>query len=194
MGIWTPKSWRSRLPRRCVPGVCPIGLQLTATGLLCGPGSWPCSLMDICHPSSLWLQRKDFPHGIPECGTDALRFALCSHGALGKPGKVLGSRRGVTGLRTPRASAARLHALPSLLPAGDLHLSVSEVLSSRHFCNKVWNALRFIFSVLGENFTPQPAEEVRESWRWGCLLSAVWGKGGAWESSPPVTCSPFTCS
>lgn len=43
-------------------------------------------------------------------------------------------------------------------PAGDLHLSVSEVLSSRHFCNKVWNALRFIFSVLGENFTPQPAE------------------------------------
>ncbi|XP_014305415.1 valine--tRNA ligase, mitochondrial isoform X2 [Myotis lucifugus] len=71
-------------------------------------------------------QRKDFPHGIPECGTDALRFALCSHGAL----------------------------------AGDLHLSVSEVLSSRHFCNKVWNALRFIFSALGENFTPQPAEEL----------------------------------
>jgi valyl-tRNA synthetase len=24
-------------------------------------------------------QRKDFPQGIPECGTDALRFALCSH-------------------------------------------------------------------------------------------------------------------
>lgn len=71
-------------------------------------------------------QRKDFPHGIPECGTDALRFALCSHGAL----------------------------------AGDLHLSVSEVLSSRRFCNKVWNALRFIFNVLGENFTPQPAEEL----------------------------------
>lgn len=39
---------------------------------------------------SLWLQRKDFPHGIPECGTDALRFALCSHGALGKPGQGRG--------------------------------------------------------------------------------------------------------
>lgn len=50
---------------------------------------------------------------------------------------------------------------PLPLPAGDLHLSVPEVLSSRHFCNKVWNALRFIFGVLGENFTPQPAEEVR---------------------------------
>nr|XP_036881965.1 valine--tRNA ligase, mitochondrial [Manis javanica] len=71
-------------------------------------------------------QSEDFPHGIPECGTDALRFALCSHGAL----------------------------------AGDVHLSVSEVLSSRHFCNKIWNALRFIFNVLGDNFMPQPAEEL----------------------------------
>nr|XP_035976331.1 valine--tRNA ligase, mitochondrial isoform X3 [Halichoerus grypus] len=74
-------------------------------------------------------QRKDFPHGIPECGTDALRFALCSHGALG----------------------------------GDLHLSVSEVLSSRHFCNKIWNALRFILNALGEKFVPQPAEELSPS-------------------------------
>ncbi|XP_069880297.1 valine--tRNA ligase, mitochondrial isoform X1 [Dipodomys merriami] len=71
-------------------------------------------------------QKKDFPHGIPECGTDALRFALCSHGVLG----------------------------------GDLHLSVSEVLSCRHFCNKIWNALRFILNALGENFVPQPSEEL----------------------------------
>ncbi|KAM8938123.1 valine--tRNA ligase, mitochondrial isoform 6-T6 [Lycaon pictus] len=77
----------------------------------------------------LWLQRKDFPHGIPECGTDALRFALCSHRALG----------------------------------GDVHLSVSEVLSSRHFCNKIWNALRFILNALGEGFVPQPAEELSPS-------------------------------
>lgn len=74
-------------------------------------------------------QRKDFPHGIPECGTDALRFALCSHRALG----------------------------------GDVHLSVSEVLSSRHFCNKIWNALRFILNALGEGFVPQPAEELSPS-------------------------------
>ncbi|XP_039076513.1 valine--tRNA ligase, mitochondrial isoform X1 [Hyaena hyaena] len=74
-------------------------------------------------------QRKDFPHGIPECGTDALRFTLCSHGALG----------------------------------GDLHLSVSEVLSSRHFCNKIWNALRFILHALGDTFLPQPAEELSPS-------------------------------
>ncbi|XP_020030454.2 valine--tRNA ligase, mitochondrial isoform X1 [Castor canadensis] len=74
-------------------------------------------------------QKKDFPHGIPECGTDALRFTLCSRGVLGD----------------------------------DLHLSVSEVLSCRHFCNKIWNALRFILHALGENFVPQPAEELSPS-------------------------------
>lgn len=29
-------------------------------------------------------QRKDFPSGIPECGTDALRFALCSNKMQGE--------------------------------------------------------------------------------------------------------------
>ncbi|KAF7643556.1 hypothetical protein LDENG_00237500, partial [Lucifuga dentata] len=29
-------------------------------------------------------QRKDFPNGIPQCGTDALRFALCSQKAQGE--------------------------------------------------------------------------------------------------------------
>ena len=48
------------------------------------------------------------------------------------------------------------------LPGGDLHLYVSEVLSFRHFCNKIWNALRFILNALGEKFIPQSAEEVRE--------------------------------
>lgn len=30
------------------------------------------------------LQSKDYPNGIPQCGTDALRFALCSHKMQGK--------------------------------------------------------------------------------------------------------------
>ncbi|XP_012928335.2 valine--tRNA ligase, mitochondrial isoform X2 [Heterocephalus glaber] len=71
-------------------------------------------------------QKKNFPHGIPECGTDALRFALCSHGAQGR----------------------------------DLHLSVPEVLGCRRFCNKIWNALRFILRALGEGFVPHPSEEL----------------------------------
>lgn len=28
-------------------------------------------------------QKEDYPHGIPECGTDALRFALCAYTAQG---------------------------------------------------------------------------------------------------------------
>ncbi|XP_051009554.1 valine--tRNA ligase, mitochondrial [Acomys russatus] len=84
-------------------------------------------------------QKKDFPYGIPECGADALRFALCSHGILG----------------------------------GDLHLSVSEVLNYRHFCNKLWNALRFILHALGENFVPQPAEPVSPSAMDAWILSRL---------------------
>ena len=29
-------------------------------------------------------QKKDFPKGIPQCGTDALRFALCAYSGGGK--------------------------------------------------------------------------------------------------------------
>ncbi len=28
-------------------------------------------------------QKQDYPNGIPECGTDALRFALCAYTAQG---------------------------------------------------------------------------------------------------------------
>uniref|UniRef100_A0A3Q1G266 Valine--tRNA ligase, mitochondrial n=2 Tax=Acanthochromis polyacanthus TaxID=80966 RepID=A0A3Q1G266_9TELE len=62
-------------------------------------------------------QTKDFPSGIPQCGTDALRFALCSH-------KIQGE---------------------------DISLSISQVLGSRHFCNKMWQTLRFTLGVLGDN-------------------------------------------
>uniref|UniRef100_A0A667X2V9 Valine--tRNA ligase, mitochondrial n=1 Tax=Myripristis murdjan TaxID=586833 RepID=A0A667X2V9_9TELE len=61
-------------------------------------------------------QRKDFPKGIPQCGTDALRFALCSYKMQGE----------------------------------DINLSVSQVLSCRHFCNKMWQTLRFTLGVLGD--------------------------------------------
>lgn len=28
-------------------------------------------------------QKEDYPNGIPECGTDALRFALCAYTSQG---------------------------------------------------------------------------------------------------------------
>uniref|UniRef100_A0A8B9V5I3 valine--tRNA ligase n=1 Tax=Anas zonorhyncha TaxID=75864 RepID=A0A8B9V5I3_9AVES len=70
-------------------------------------------------------QRRQFPHGIPECGTDALRMALCSHNAHGD----------------------------------DIRLDVATVLSYRHFCNKVWNAVKFVLAALGPDFVPQTPEE-----------------------------------
>ncbi|NXV24826.1 SYVM protein, partial [Cepphus grylle] len=70
-------------------------------------------------------QRRQFPHGIPECGTDALRMALCSHNVHGD----------------------------------DIRLDVNTVLSYRHFCNKIWNAVKFVLAALGPDFVPQPPEE-----------------------------------
>uniref|UniRef100_A0A9J7YC20 Valine--tRNA ligase, mitochondrial n=1 Tax=Cyprinus carpio carpio TaxID=630221 RepID=A0A9J7YC20_CYPCA len=65
-------------------------------------------------------QKKDFPKGIPECGTDALRFALCSYKAQGE----------------------------------DISLSVSHVLSCRHFCNKMWQTVRFTLATLHDASLP----------------------------------------
>ncbi|KAM9838315.1 valine--tRNA ligase, mitochondrial [Aulostomus maculatus] len=74
-------------------------------------------------------QRKDFPNGIPQCGTDALRFALCSH-------KMQGD---------------------------DVSLSVAQVLSCRHFCNKMWQTLRFTLGALGDNTPPVGGLEEMET-------------------------------
>lgn len=45
----------------------------------------------------------------------------------------------------------------------DIKLSISEVLTSRTFCNKMWQTLRFTLGVLGDNTTPlRTLEEVQE--------------------------------
>ncbi|XP_068455166.1 valine--tRNA ligase, mitochondrial [Clinocottus analis] len=90
-------------------------------------------------------QRKDFPKGIPQCGTDALRLALCSHKMQGE----------------------------------DISLSISQVLSCRHFCNKMWQTLRFTLGVLGDDTTPvgtlEETSGVSSLDRWICsrLCSTV---------------------
>ncbi|TSR27787.1 Valine--tRNA ligase [Bagarius yarrelli] len=65
-------------------------------------------------------QKSDYPNGIPECGTDALRFALCAYTSQGR----------------------------------DINLDVNRILGYRHFCNKLWNAVKFAMKSLGENFVP----------------------------------------
>lgn len=89
-------------------------------------------------------QKKDFPKGIPECGTDALRFALCSYKAQGE----------------------------------DISLSVSHVLSCRHFCNKMWQAVRFTLATLHDASLPTSLAEtypLSSMDRWICsrLYSTV---------------------
>uniref|UniRef100_A0AAR2LJX7 Valine--tRNA ligase, mitochondrial n=1 Tax=Pygocentrus nattereri TaxID=42514 RepID=A0AAR2LJX7_PYGNA len=84
-------------------------------------------------------QRKDFPNGIPECGTDALRFALCSYKAQGE----------------------------------DISLSVSQVLSCRHFCNKMWQTVRFTLGFTNQKILPTVSCGQIDKWICSCLYSTV---------------------
>ncbi|XP_041963961.1 valine--tRNA ligase isoform X1 [Alosa sapidissima] len=90
-------------------------------------------------------QKSDYPSGIPECGTDALRFALCAYTSQGR----------------------------------DINLDVNRILGYRHFCNKLWNAVKFAMRTLGEDFTPSDKpqlcgeESVCDRWILSRLSAAV---------------------
>ena len=90
-------------------------------------------------------QKADFPNGIPECGTDAMRFALCAY----------------------------------LTPGRDINLDIKRVEGYRHFCNKLWNAVKFTLMTLGPDFIPNPTNELTGSeskidlWILSCLFTAT---------------------
>uniref|UniRef100_H3CRE9 Valine--tRNA ligase n=1 Tax=Tetraodon nigroviridis TaxID=99883 RepID=H3CRE9_TETNG len=90
-------------------------------------------------------QKADYPNGIPECGTDALRFALCAYTSQGR----------------------------------DINLDVNRILGYRHFCNKLWNAVKFAMRTLGDNFVPTEKaqlcgeESVSDRWILSRLSAAV---------------------
>uniref|UniRef100_A0A3B4BJC1 Valine--tRNA ligase n=1 Tax=Periophthalmus magnuspinnatus TaxID=409849 RepID=A0A3B4BJC1_9GOBI len=88
-------------------------------------------------------QKSDYPSGIPECGTDALRFALCAYTSQGR----------------------------------DINLDVNRILGYRHFCNKLWNAVKFAMKTLGDDFVPSEKlcgqESVSDRWILSRLSAAV---------------------
>ncbi|CAG6014988.1 unnamed protein product [Menidia menidia] len=90
-------------------------------------------------------QKSDYPSGIPECGTDALRFALCAYTSQGR----------------------------------DINLDVNRILGYRHFCNKLWNAVKFAMKTLGDDFIPTEKaqmcgeESVSDRWILSRLSAAV---------------------
>lgn len=42
------------------------------------------------------------------------------------------------------------------MQARDINLDIKRVVAYRHWCNKLWNAVRFAMLNLGEGFTPPP--------------------------------------
>uniref|UniRef100_K3WPL4 valine--tRNA ligase n=1 Tax=Globisporangium ultimum (strain ATCC 200006 / CBS 805.95 / DAOM BR144) TaxID=431595 RepID=K3WPL4_GLOUD len=71
--------------------------------------------------------KREFPQGIPTCGTDALRFTLASYLQQGR----------------------------------QINMDVQRVVSYRHFCNKIWNAVRYALPLL-ETSTPLETKTVSE--------------------------------
>ena len=63
---------------------------------------------------------EDYPEGIPQCGSDALRFALLAY------------------TLQPRA----------------VNLDVKRIVGYRHFCNKLWNAVKFGLGYFEADFVP----------------------------------------
>jgi valyl-tRNA synthetase len=90
-------------------------------------------------------QKADFPSGISECGTDALRFALCAYTSQGR----------------------------------DINLDINRVVAYRNFCNKIWNATKLSFMVIGDNFSPSATnaplgtESAIDKWILSRLAAAI---------------------
>lgn len=69
-------------------------------------------------------QRLSYPNGVPQCGTDALRFAMCAYTTGGR----------------------------------DINLDVGRIEGYRKFCNKIYQATKFVLMRLGENYVPPEKE------------------------------------
>ncbi|PWA48664.1 Aminoacyl-tRNA synthetase, class 1a, anticodon-binding [Artemisia annua] len=95
-------------------------------------------------------QRDDFPNGIQQCGTDALRFSLISDQDL----------KQIVPLETVNTN--------SIKESDKINLDVKRVYGYRKWCNKIWHATRFAISKLGDDYTPPTTTIVPERMPFSC--------------------------
>ena len=82
------------------------------------------------------FQNTAFPDGIPECGADAIRFALAAYTTGG----------------------------------GDISLDIKVIHAYRKFCNKIYQATKYVLGKLGDDYIPlaivakQGKESLAERW------------------------------
>lgn len=99
-------------------------------------------------------QKLSYPNGIPECGTDAMRFALCAYTTGGR----------------------------------DINLDILRVEGYRKFCNKIYQATKFVLGKLGEDYKPPLSlavsgnESLVEKWILHKMTHAAQSTGNALEN------------
>lgn len=98
------------------------------------------------------FQSNSFPDGIPECGADALRFSLINYTTGGKLWP----------------SDFRHHQLTPT--GGDINFDIKVMHGYRKFCNKIYQATKYVLGKLPGDFKPLPTasktgnESLSELW------------------------------
>jgi valyl-tRNA synthetase len=89
-------------------------------------------------------QEKEYPDGVPQCGTDALRFTLCAYSG--------GVSFCTASCREPP------HPFHDL--GRDVNIEISRVETYRRFCSKIFDATLSFSQGIQENFVPSPTAKV----------------------------------
>ncbi len=101
-------------------------------------------------------QKKDFPKGIPQCGTDALRFALCAYTSAGRDInldilRVEGYRKFCNKLwNATKFALLKLEPIASFQPAADEQPSGDESLVEKWILHKLNTASKTVNECLKE--------------------------------------------